>query len=226
VVGATDYGPFTYLGMMTVRQEFQGRGIGRALFRHELEWLGDHGVSFLRLDATEEGLPIYLRHGFEVIERAVMFHRPSPAPFPKFPGNVQPIVASGLEELAAFDTPIFGANRTSLFRALLRDFPNRAFATYDRSGRMTGFSFVQPRRIGPWVAADPQDAESLLEAALTLSFEGSPVAVAPGCNREAFTLLDRHGFTWKRESLHMHRGSLGIPGDRHAIYGLTSFAIG
>jgi predicted N-acetyltransferase YhbS len=226
VVGATDYGPFTYLGMMTVRKELQGRGSGKALFRHELESLEDHAVSFLRLDATEEGLPIYLRHGFEVVDRAVMLHHPGPAPFSGFPMNVHPLGPSDSGDLAAFDTPIFGANRRLLFRALLTDFPNRAFATYGRSGRMTGFLFAQPRRIGPWVTRDPKDAESLLQAALTLSFDGSPVAVAPGCNRAAFDLLDRYGFIWKRESLHMHRGSLVIPGDRSAIFGLTSFAIG
>jgi hypothetical protein len=212
--------------MMTVRKELQGRGIGSALFRHELNWLGDRGLSFLRLDATEEGLPIYLRHGFEVVDRSVRFHLPNPTPFPKVPGSVHPLAVPDLEELAAFDAPIFGANRTPLFRALLEDFPDRAFATHDRSGRMTGFLFAQPRRLGPWVARDPGDAEALLQAALTLSFDGSPVAVAPACNRDAFDLLDRHGFIWARESSHMHRGTVAIPGNRSAIYGLTSFAIG
>jgi ribosomal protein S18 acetylase RimI-like enzyme len=226
VVGATDYGPFTYLGMMTVRKELQGRGIGRALFRRELDRLEDHGVSFLRLDATGEGLPIYLRYGFEVVGRAVMLHHPNPRPFPELPEKAHLLAPSDLEELAVFDAPIFGGDRTRLFRALLEDFPNRAFATYGPSGRMTGFLFAQPRRLGPWVARDPEDAESHLQAALTLSFEGPPVAVVPGCNRAAFDLLHRHGFTWKRESHHMHRGSLAIPGDRSAIYGLTSFAIG
>jgi len=31
VVGATSYGPFTYLGMMTVRKELQRKGIWQAL---------------------------------------------------------------------------------------------------------------------------------------------------------------------------------------------------
>jgi GNAT superfamily N-acetyltransferase len=226
VVGATDYGPFTYLGMMTVRKELQGRGIGRALFRRELRWLGDHGLTFLRLDATEEGVPIYLRHGFEEVDRAVRFHLPNPTTIHPVPGVVEPLLASDLEELAAFDTPIFGADRTPLFRALLRDLPTRAFATHGGSGGMTGFLFAQPQRLGPWVARDPGDAEALLQAALTLSFDGPLVAVAPACNRAAFDLLDRHGFIWARESRHMHRGPPAIPGSRPDIYGLTSFAIG
>lgn len=226
VVGATDYGPFTHLGMMTVRKELQGRGIGGALFRHELRWLEDQGVSFLRLEASDEGFPIYLRNGFEVVDRSVMLQLPNPTRFPGFPGDVRPLAASDVEELAALDTPVFGASRAPLFRALLRDFPGRAFACRDRSGRMTGFVFAQPRRLGPWVARDPEDAESLLQAALTLSFDGLPVAIAPGCNGAASALLERYGFASKRVNRHMHRGADAPTGDRSAVYGLTSFAIG
>ena len=226
VLGATDYGPFAYLGMMTVRKELQGKGIGGALFRKELKWLGDHGVSSLRLDATEAGFPIYARNGFEVLDRAVLFQCPDPGRFPGISGNVRPLVASDVEKLAAFDSPVFGADRTHLFRALLGDFPDRAFASCDRYGRISGFLFAQPQRIGPWVARDPGDAETLLQAALSLSFQGSPVAVAPGCNPAAFDLLERHGFVSKRETRHMQRGIPALPGDRSAVYGLTSFAIG
>jgi GNAT superfamily N-acetyltransferase len=226
VVGATDYGPFAYLGMMTVRKDLQRIGIGAALFRRELEWLHDEGVFFLRLDATEEGLPIYARNGFQVVDRAAMLQRSHHARFLNPPGRIQRLTEADSEELAAFDTPLFGADRTQLFRALLEDFPDRAFASYDDARRMTGFLFAQHRRLGPWVARNPVDARSLLEAAMTLTFQGPPVAVAPRCNAAAFRLLEELGFIWKRESVHMHRGAVTVPGDRTTIYGLTSFAIG
>jgi ribosomal protein S18 acetylase RimI-like enzyme len=226
VVGATDYGRFAFLGVMTVRRELQGKGIGSALFRHELQWLEEEGVSFLRLEASDTGFPIYLRHGFEVVDRSVMLHLPSLTRFSAFPGNVRPLEASDLEELAAFDAPVFGARRSGLFRALLQDFPGRAFASHDGSGGMTGFLFAQPRRLGPWVARDPEHAESLLRAALTLSFEGPPLAIAPQSNQGALALLERYGFTRGRVNRHMRRGALTQPGDRSVVYGLTSFAVG
>ena len=120
----------------------------------------------------------------------------------------------------------FGADRSQLFGAFLEDFPGRSFFSTDHSGRIAGFLFAQPRRLGPWVARSPDDAEALLQAALTLSFEGLPAAVAPEANPAALELLDRFGFVWKRESRHMQRGGSGVPGDRVAIYGLTSFAVG
>lgn len=226
VVGATDYGRFAFLGVMTVRRELQGKGIGGALFRRELEWLGEEGMSCLRLEASDAGFPIYLRHGFEVVDRSVVFRLPSPTRSRELPGDVRPLDVSDLEELAAFDTPVFGASRSALLRALLQDFPGRAFATRDRAGRMTGFLFAQPRRLGPWVARDPGDAESLLRAALALSFEGRPIAIAPERNREASALLERYGFKRERVNRHMARGDLARPGDRSVVYGLTSFAVG
>jgi GNAT superfamily N-acetyltransferase len=226
VVGATDYGAFAYIGMMTVRKELQRRGIGGAVFRRLLEWLDEVGVSFLRLDATEEGVPIYAGNGFEVVDRAVRVEHPDPPRLSTIPDRVRLLSPSDLGDLAAFDAPIFGADRSQLFGAFLEDFPGRAFLSTDGFGQINGVLFAQPRRLGPWVARSPDAAEVLLQAALTLSFEGLPAAVAPGANPAALQLLDRFGFVWKRESRHMQRGGSGVPGDRTAIYGLTSFAVG
>jgi GNAT superfamily N-acetyltransferase len=73
VVGATNYGPFTYLSIMTVRKELQRKRIGQAMLQHMLDWTEAQGISFLRLDASEAGFPLYLRFGFEVLDLALMF---------------------------------------------------------------------------------------------------------------------------------------------------------
>ena len=112
VVGATDYGPFTYLGMMTVRKEFQRKGIGRALFRRELKWLDEIGVSALRLDATDEGFPTYHRSGFEVFDEAIMFELSELPDSLRARADVRVLEASGIGRLTEFDVPVFGADRT------------------------------------------------------------------------------------------------------------------
>ncbi len=226
VVGGTDYGPFVALGMMTVRKELQRRGIGHSLFLEELRWLESEGLGSFRLYATPEGLPIYQRNGFERLDRSVLFLLRRTFPPGDLPNQVDLLTEADLDRLAAFDTPAFGADRRSLFKALLRDFPGRAFVCHEGSGEMAGFLFAQPRRIGPWVAYDPSVAEPLLRAALTLPFDGSPVAVISELNQGGIELLKQFGFTPGRDGVHMQRGMSEVPGDRSLVYGLTSFAIG
>jgi GNAT superfamily N-acetyltransferase len=226
VVGATNYGPFTYLGMMTVRKELQRRGIGQAMLQHMLNWADSQAISFLRLDASEAGYPLYSRFGFEMLDQALMFQLADYRPSSNFPQQVRPLKFQDIQTLADFDTPIFGANRAGLFQALLTDFPDRGFAVYDASGDMAGYLFAQTRRLGPWAACSPQAAESLLQAALTLIYKGVPLAIAPKKNTAASDLLGRYGFNHVLTNRHMQRGRSDIPGQRTAIYGETSFAVG
>jgi hypothetical protein len=200
--------------------------IGQALFREELRWLEEEGVEFLRLDATEAGLPIYLKNGFEPLDRAVRLERP-PAPAPAAAGpGIRRLSARHLESLAAFDSSVFGADRTKLFRRLMEDFPDRVLGSFDAHGEVSGVLVAQPRRLGPWVATDREDAEALLRAALTLPLDGPAVVVAPEVNQTAHELLTGFGFLAKRASHHMKRGEHPVPGDRSNVYGMTSFAIG
>ena len=72
----------------------------------------------------------------------------------------------------------------------------------------------------------PRDAEALLQAALTLTFKGDPMAIAPATNTVAPDLLNHYGFRQELTNRHMQRGLSIIPGQRTAIYGQTSFAVG
>jgi predicted N-acetyltransferase YhbS len=227
VVGATDFGPFTYLGMMTVLKELQRRGIGQVLLQHMLQCLAQQGISFLRLDASPAGFPLYSRFGFKELDQVLLFELDADSPqSPGFSGRTRPLHPADIQALAEFDRPIFGADRTALFQAMLTDFPNRAFATIDRSGNITGYLFAQSRRIGPWAARSPQEAEALLQAALKLPYQGPPITIAPKMNAAAADLLERYGFRHKLTNRHMQRGQSALPGQRSDVYGQTSFAVG
>src|SRR4051794_21506507 len=54
MVGAIDYGTFAYVGMMGVRPDRQGRGVGRQLLGTLFEWLERRGVPCARLEATDQ----------------------------------------------------------------------------------------------------------------------------------------------------------------------------
>ena len=91
---------------------------------------------------------------------------------------------------------------------------------------MAGYLFDQTRRLGPWAARSLQNAEPLLQAALTLSYKGVPLAIAPGTNTAASDLFGRYGFRHVLTNHHMQRGFSTMPGRRTTIYGETSFAVG
>ena len=60
---AVDFGgALAWIGMVLTHPDFRGRGFARALMEHALENL--RGVSWIKLDATDMGRPLYLRLGF------------------------------------------------------------------------------------------------------------------------------------------------------------------
>lgn len=231
VLGATDYGPFAYLGMMTVRRELQRRGVGTALMTQVMTWAESEGKNLLRLDATDAGYPLYRRFGFKVVDQATAY-RPSQMPWADGtagpPDMVRRLTLDDLPEVAGMDRPIFGADRTHLLEALFREFPGRFLGAFDSSGGIQGFLVAQHRRIGPWVARTSLAAEALLRFAGTVPFPGKPLLVVPGVNSHAGELLPRFGFDVEREGRHMQWSAspTAVPGDRSAVFGQTSFAIG
>lgn len=175
MVGAIDYSRFAYIGLMAVHPTLQGRGIGRTLLQHLLTWLDRRGTPMALLDATEAGRPLYASLGFHEQDDAWVFtqqyaaHSATPAA-----AQVQLLQPQELPAVVAFDRPIFGAERGAVLRALLTDFPERFFVVHDAAGEVSGYCCVQMRRLGPWVARQPTDAEALLHAALALSYAGVP----------------------------------------------------
>src|SRR5712691_7416587 len=61
---AIDYGPFAYIGLMSVHPSVQKQGIGRLLLERLLDWLDERGCATLLLDATPLGAALYERYGF------------------------------------------------------------------------------------------------------------------------------------------------------------------
>jgi GNAT superfamily N-acetyltransferase len=224
MVGAMDYGAFAYIGLMAVQPEFQGHGIGRLLMERVLGWLDQRGTPSV-LDATEMGYPLYKKLGFVETDLSCVYVQDQPLEIEPLATPIYTLQMADLDELAAFDTPLFGADRSNILRALLRDYPGGALAARDETGKISGFCIIRERRLSPWMALDPSSAERLLQAALASAGPGKPAAIIPRQNRAGMQLLERYGFTFKRSCRHMQRGSAPVR-QRIKTYGLTSFAIG
>ena len=226
MVGAVDYGPFAWVGLMAVHAEAQQRGIGSALLQRLLTWLDGRGTPMVLLDATEAGAPLYRRFGFVEGDRTHRFQHPNYHRLACLPAGVRLVQAEDVPALVEFDTPIFGANRARVLRALLAEFPGRAFWVEDEGGQIAGYLFAQTQRLGPWVAKRPQAAEVLLQAALSLPYDGAPLVVVPAMNTAAVEQVERFGFQLAGPHRHMRRGGANSPSRRVAIYGQASFALG
>jgi GNAT superfamily N-acetyltransferase len=226
MVGALDYGHFAYIGLMAVHPAMQSRGIGRVLMQHLLAWLDARGTPMALLDATEAGRPLYTTLGFREQDDACVFERQTQPHAARRADRVRLLHPEELAAVVAFDRPIFGAAREAVFRALLADFPKRFFVVDDEAGQVSGYLCAQARRLGPWGAWRPRDAEALLQVALSLAYTGAPQVIVPQMNRAAVSLLERYGFCLVRATRHMRRGGAGLPGQRVRLYGQVSFAIG
>jgi predicted N-acetyltransferase YhbS len=247
LVGITDYGSFAYVGLMAVHPAAQRRGVGSALMRRALEHTRQRGMPTVLLDATDAGAPLYAKFGFVADDAVGLYEAgpaPSTAPAPEpsgtpspsgtqlersggpSPETVRPLEAGDLEAVAEFDRPFFGGSRAAVLRAMLADFPGRAFVAEDRNGAMAGYLIAQMRRLGPWVARTASAADALLRAALTLPYQGVPAAIVPGANTTGTSLVRRYGFHLVRSTRHMRLGPRVADRQRERIYGQASFTLG
>lgn len=230
LVGATDYGSFAYVGLMSVLPQVQRQGVGRALIEYLLGWLDARGCPTVLLDATPEGAALYTQFGFVVDDQAAQWQRntseavvPLSQPATR---RVSVLRMQDMEELTAFDAHYFGAGRAAVFAALAREYEERAFIIRNVRGRISGYIFAQARSLGPWVAETPEDAETLLLSALQLPFEGSPMVNLATAHEQGNALLRHYGFVVLRNLPHMRRGEPALLRKRTMIYGQTSFALG
>lgn len=224
LVGAYDYGAFCCIGMMAVHPLEQRRRIGEWLLAHLLEHVG---APVALLDASAAGQRLYPRLGFAPEGETLRMNllRPS-APASGDASPVAPITEDDLAEVAAFDAPLFGAERLAVLRAFWRTAPERALLTRDEAGRMTGFLFSTSNHIGPWSAVTPAAAEQLLSAALAQPWRVPPMLTCPAENPAAITLLEAHGFAVTERLLHMRRGGTHDPRRIVFMYGQASLTLG
>jgi GNAT superfamily N-acetyltransferase len=226
MVGAIDYGPFAWVGMMVVLPELQGQGIGYKLLKRTLEWLDARGCPLVRLDATPAGQRLYPKLGFVEASRAQQYAQSSRPPIDYGLSRGHPMEGWELEGVIEFDQAIFGARREKLLRLFWDTYVGRSFISRDNQGRVAGYLFAQEQRIGPWMAMTAEDGKTLLGAAGELRYSGEPRIIVPEENKPAGLLLNEAGYVLRATHSHMMRGKGGLPGMRRYIWGQSCYALG
>jgi GNAT superfamily N-acetyltransferase len=233
--GAMYYDSFGYVGLMSVLPSMQRHGIGRILMEHLLAWFYARNCSTILLDASPAGAPLYLSLGFIVDDTVIELCHHNNREFAishqlssHYRGNVSAMKEKDIPGLVAFDAQFFGAPRPTIFASYLGDCQHRAFVARDEMGNITGYLFAQTGgRLGPWVAAAPEDAERLLMHVLQQPAISDEFTVqVPSANREAQQLFLNYDFHPRRSLQHMRLGDPVQPRDRTKLYGQASFGLG
>lgn len=203
-----------WIGMVLTKAEYQRRGFARRLLARTLEYADAMGIETIKLDATDQGQPIYESLGFRGEQAIERWSRPG--------GNGQPPAsqASGEEPWLALDSEIFGTDRSQLLARLARLSPPRSISQsylFTRPGRVTAY-------LGPCVSEDPRTARRLIEECVLNARCGWSWDLFPR-NQSALALARDLGFSPKRHLVRMARGK-ELREKGNAIYAIAGFELG
>ena len=206
-----------WIGMVLTAEPHRGQGMATALLDHTLAQLKEREVGWAKLDATEQGRPIYTKLGFHDEFPVERWRRAPGKGFqPTTSRPVHPYVVD-----PSFDRAYFGAYRIPLLNALAREASADLVVGY-------GFAMNRPgsraRYFGPSVVRTRDAARALLEAFLA-KYPNEEIYwdMLPD-NTDAVQLAIDNGF---EPSRHLTRMSLALqPGIRPLVQNSSSvFAI-
>jgi GNAT superfamily N-acetyltransferase len=197
-----------WVGMVLTRREYQRRGYARQLVCAALDEARARRVRCVKLDATDQGRPLYRSLGFadeQPIERWRGEWRA---------GSAVQRCHGGIPW--ALDLEAFGADRSRFIRALGEPFAAR------EDGYVMSRPGARARYLGPCVAASAGAARELVAAALSTGVWFWDLL--PG-NSEAKALAQSLGFEPVRRLMRMRLGE-PVPARDNLVFAIAGFEAG
>ena len=153
------YGGVGWIGMVLVDEPRRGKGLGRAILGAAVA--AGKNLETIGLDATDLGMPVYLKHGFAAqmtIDRwGGSVNRPCQS-------SARLAVEADWPAILDLDRRATGVERGGLLRALAGE-PGVRLRVIEEYERLSGFGFARPGRvaghIGPVVAKSAEVAAEL-----------------------------------------------------------------
>ena len=206
-----------WIGMVLTRSSHRGQGYAKRLLTETLRISDELGIASVKLDATDQGQPLYEKIGFRTEQPVERWERKAH----QSRESSEEASSGGTNIDFAADQAAFGADRSSLLRKLsqngrgyVRDHP----FLLTRSGRTH-------RYLGPCVSDSFDDARTLIDDALRASSECNWYWDMLTNNTNVVGLARDFGFTPKRHLLRMVRGD-SLRGSETNIYSLAGFEFG
>lgn len=225
---ATGYGKPAYLGTLIVKETCRGKGIGRALLLHAIQYLQTRGAESIYLDAAPKAIPLYQRNGFQAICPTLRFDGTSTI---QSHPQVRPMLQADLSEVYHLDKIAFGADRSYFLEKRFHYWP-KACVVYVQDGKVAGFitgrNFSGGVAVGPWIVSESvENPVSMLQALSVLSGENMLHVNVLDSNPAAVKILRDSGFK-EREDTHLRMvyGKPGTLGQSIQCFGIGALAKG
>ena len=219
VVGTTTtttYGPeLAWIGMVLVDPEYRRRGIAKCLMQAALEYLRQTEVATVKLDATQDGRPLYEGMGFRIESRVERWQGIARA---GGRSNCTTFSGSVLADLLALDRAAFSVDRSRLIEMLIADACVTPLMITGVDGSSAGYALARRGRnavyVGPLIARTAQQAERLLDGLLE-QLAGNEVYIDLNMEFEnGVEILARRGFAKQRDLDRMFYGKETSPTSR------------
>ncbi len=228
---ATQYGlDCAWIGMVLVDPGYQRRGIGMGSIGHCIEYLRSLGVRTIKLDATDQGRPVYLKQGF-MDECPTLRHvgELKASDVPRGSCTIERWSERYEAAVRLLDRQAFAADRSPLVSVLAEQQPDLALVAVD--GReVVGYGLARPGRLygylGPIIAKRMSVAQRLaLELAGRLS-QRTVLLDTTALDERWCEWLQGSGLTVQRRLTRMYLGTNDASGDPRRVYGLSGLETG
>ena len=203
-----------WIGMVLTDPVFHRKGLARALLQECLERADTLGMETIKLDATDQGRPLYEKFGFRDEQPIERWSRPG--------NSAAPHLSSGSDHplWSEDDSRHFGIDRSALLARLAsRSSVHVKDGAYllARSGRLSAY-------LGPCTSLNAAAARALITEVIGSSSCGWLWDLFPQ-NRNAIEIATELGFAPQRRLTRMCRGK-DFPTNSNAIYAIAGFELG
>jgi len=205
-----------WIGMVLTQPRYRRRGLARRLVAHALDQTDALGIETVKLDATEQGQPLYEKFGFRREQPVQRWFRPGSSDTGISAARSQP-----LEMSPNLDFEAFGVNRSPMLRRLAQRSAG--------CSTPTSYLLIRPGRqseyLGPCVSRHPASARTMmLECIHTAATAGWSWDLLPE-NRDSVRVATELGFSAQRHLWRMVRGK-DLRGREEMIYAIAGFELG
>lgn len=214
-----------WVGVIFVRPDRRGSGLGGTMTRTVIADLEERGCRTQVLIASPAGRPIYERLGFAVVDRQIRYHAPGMGTEqPWRDPRLRAFRPDDLGAIVGLDQAATGEDRSSALTSLAT--PDGTWVTVDGGDRPTGFFLRPPWRGGAVIAPDPDDGLRLLELRRRQApLDGQAGAGVLASNTVGRTRLRAAGWSEEVANVRMVRGE-PLRWNPTAIWGQLNGALG